>query len=124
MAAAIDSIKLIQDAQGVHSLDVTVILGSNSDLSKLNRSYLCLFPLDEIKRPIPHFDWELIPAPMQCTCRIRISGACSSNGSTSSRCRANPLRCESHLQLMAMISGVTSLPIPQESTLCRMRSAQ
>lgn len=61
VAAAIEQVKVFEDKEGVHSIAVTIVVGSNHNLAQLDRSHLNLFPLDNMKRPIPQAGWELIP---------------------------------------------------------------
>lgn len=61
VAAAIEQVKVFEDKEGVHSIVVTIVVGSNQNLAQLDRSHLNLFPLDDLKRPIPQVGWELIP---------------------------------------------------------------
>jgi hypothetical protein len=61
VAAAIEQVKMFEDKEGVHSIVVTIIVGSNRNLAQLDRSHVNLFPLDDMKRPIPQAGWELIP---------------------------------------------------------------
>jgi hypothetical protein len=61
VTAAIEQMEMVEDKEGVHSIVVTIVVGSIHNLARLDRSHLNLFPLDDMKRPIPQAGWELIP---------------------------------------------------------------